>query len=229
MSALDQLSALQTSLRRAAGRVWRDMSDADACGLFLNEESITESVLLFLSRRHQTRELFIRPYNKPKEKGTGTDWEWCFAWRNRSITMRVQAKRLCKPQHGVRASPAYNALAAKSQINTLIQMAGKSHPLYVFYNDAQHGGHVLSNRPLRSTCCSSFRGLSVWGCMIARAQDVRSTGSRKMKDLLPPSNPWHCLLCPQINRRQESALSWSSVSARYRRRKSQFDARASQQ
>jgi len=190
------MSGLQASLRRAAGRVWRDMADAERLGLFLNEETITESALLFLARRNTGNGLFVRPYSKREEKLVGADWEWWYVDRNRSVTMRVQAKRLYPTSE-------YCGLRVKGQqIDTFINMVGTSHPVYVFYNDKQHGGQVVSGNGAAAACCDPSQSRNDWGCTIAHAAQVKCVSSNRMADLLSVSMPWHCLLCPNRARRK---------------------------
>ena len=77
-------------------------------------------------------------------------------------------------------------------------MAGTSHPVYVFYNDALNGSQVVPVSPMRATRCCSFHRLSYWGCAIALVRDVKRIGSNRMAKLLPVCIPWHCLLCPNM-------------------------------
>jgi hypothetical protein len=167
------------------------MADAARMGLFMNEETITETILLRLARSHRHHGLRIEVYNKPKERRLGADWAWCFMHDSRAVAMRVQAKRLYS---GAR----YDALKPKGgQIKRLISQARSHHPYYVFYNDGIQGAQCLSKRPSNQLRCGSFPGVDEhWGCMIARAADVRRIGSNAMADLLPASMPWHCMLCP---------------------------------
>jgi hypothetical protein len=166
------------------------MADAARLGLFMNEETITESNLLFLARGHKRHGLNIKVYSKQEERRVGADWAWCFMHGGRAVAMRVQAKRLYSGAH-------YDALKPTGgQINRLINQAGTHHPYYVFYNDRLQGVRCLRASATSSFRCGSFKGDEHWGCMIARAQDVKRVGSNAMTDLLPVSMPWHCMLCP---------------------------------
>jgi hypothetical protein len=186
------MNRLQQSFRKSARGVWRDMADAAQMGLFLNEETITERILLFLARRHKNDGLNIKVYTKQEEGHVGADWAWCFMHGNRAVAMRVQAKRLYS---GAR----YNALKPTvGQINKLINQSGAHHPYYVFYNDGLQGKQCLQTCKTHHFRCRSFTGNDHWGCMIARAQDVKRVGSNEMIDLLPVSMPWHCMLCPHL-------------------------------
>lgn len=184
------MNKLHISLHIAACRVWCDMAEAARLGLFMNEETITEGILLLLARRHKHNELIIKVYTKQEERRVGADWAWCFMAGDRAVAMRVQAKRLYSGAH-------YDALKPTGgQINTLINRAGTHHPYYVFYNDGLQGVRCLRASATSSFRCGSFKSDEHWGCMIARAQDVRRVGSNAMTDLLPVSMPWHCMLCP---------------------------------
>jgi hypothetical protein len=160
-------------------------------GLFMNEETITESILLFLARGHKRHGLNIKVYNKKTEEpSVGADWAWCFMQGGRAVAMRVQAKRLY-------SGGRYDTLKPTGgQINKLINQSGAHHPYYVFYNDGLQGVRCLRASATSSFRCGSFKGDEHWGCMIARAQDVKRVGSNAMTDLLPVSMPWHCMLCP---------------------------------
>lgn len=197
------MSRLQRSFRISACRVWRDMADAARLGLFMNEETITESILLFLARGHKHHGLNIKVYTKQEERRVGADWAWCFMNGGRAVAMRVQAKRLYSGAH-------YDALKPTGgQINRLINQSGTHHPYYVFYNDGLQGARCLRASTSRHFRCGSFRGDDHWGCMIARAQDIKRVGSNAMADLLPVSMPWHCMLCPHLAGVGPSHSHWS--------------------
>lgn len=57
------------------------------------EETITESNLLELRRRHPGI-ITLDTFGKKNEAKKGADWEWHIIGRARSFGMRVQAKRL---------------------------------------------------------------------------------------------------------------------------------------
>jgi hypothetical protein len=166
------------------------MAAAARLGLFMNEETITEGILLFLARGHKHQGLNIKVYTKREERRVGADWAWCFMHGSRAVAMRVQAKRLYSGAH-------YDALKPTGgQINRLINQSGIHHPYYVFYNDGLHGSRCLRGGAIGQFHYGSFPGDDHWGCMIAHAQDVKRVGSNAMVDLLPVSMPWHCMLCP---------------------------------
>ena len=57
------------------------------------EETITESNLLELKRRHSDV-IHLRTFSKHQESINGADWEWYIIGKVRSLVMRVQAKRV---------------------------------------------------------------------------------------------------------------------------------------
>ena len=87
-------SPLQESLRREAGKVWREKANPQRLGLQLNEETITETALFRFASSHPHGGLSIRAFNKGEEKRIGADWEWWFVRGNNGVGLRVQAKRL---------------------------------------------------------------------------------------------------------------------------------------
>jgi hypothetical protein len=119
--------ALRASLRLEAGRVWREKGDAERIGLQLNEETITETLLFRLAKRHRHSGLRVRAFSKPEEKKSGSDWEWWFVQGGSGVGLRVQAKRIFP-------SGTFKSLKAV-QTTQLITKAGNCHPFFVFYND----------------------------------------------------------------------------------------------
>lgn len=132
-------SQLCHSLREQAAWVANELSEVYRLRMPLSEETITESILLALAKRHVGNGLTIRAYTKPEE-GTGTlatnnlptgaDWSFWFAdGRNHGIELRIQAKRLFP-------SGKYESLdGTGTQIQNLYKNQGSAIPLYVFYNN----------------------------------------------------------------------------------------------
>lgn len=186
-----KIKTLQDSLRKQAGIIWHSQADARRHSLWLNEETITESVLLQLCVRHGQQGLIIKAFKKAEETQNGADWEWVFSNGKTGTRFRVQAKRLT-------SLGRYGSLKPNgSQIRTLISRSIKEgcHPCYVFYNGADlvprsNGVSLLKNHG----SCGKFRGPSYWGCSISDAYVVQRVNSDKMANLLPVMKPWHCLL-----------------------------------
>ena len=178
---------LRDAMRREAGRVWREKARAEALGLFLNEETITESTLLNLATGFHGHGLLVQLFTKAEEKKNGADWEFWFVQGTRAAGLRVQAKRLFP-------SGAYDSLNPSGpQITTLISSARNCCPVYVFYNDASV---YRSSSPRCS--CGEYRAHSYLGCTLAPATAVARAASNSASSLQEITIPWHCLLCESV-------------------------------
>ncbi|MYB88987.1 MAG: hypothetical protein F4X93_03375, partial [Proteobacteria bacterium] len=93
------------------------------------EETITESNLLEIRRRHENR-ITLHTFSKQKEAKVGADWEWHIVGHWRTLKMRVQAKRLYS-NNLLRVRHKVGSLG-KQQRDLLIQGAQKDgvKPLY---------------------------------------------------------------------------------------------------
>ena len=178
------MKPLRDAMRREAGRVWREKARAGALGLFLNEETITESTLLNLATGFHGHGLFVRLFTKAEEKKNGADWEFWFVQGARAVGLRVQAKRLFP-------TGAYNSLTPSGpQTTTLIKNAGNCCAVYVFYNDA---AAYPSSSP--GCSCGEYRARSYLGCTLAPAAAVARAANHSAAALQAAAVPWHCLLC----------------------------------
>ncbi|MGR3761086.1 DUF6615 family protein [Roseobacteraceae bacterium NS-SX3] len=170
-------------LRSLAGWAWNRQNDAKKHGLSLQEETLTEMLLLRLAKECGPLGLDVNMFTRPQEKLNGADWEWYIKGPRCAVRYRVQAKRLyssgpLKGQYG-----GHNP--AGTQTDNLIKMAGTSCvPLYIFYN---HSSSAVFNR--RGS--AGFRGPSFWGCAYACAKSVKTVKSRKPSDLIKVMHPWH--------------------------------------
>ena len=70
-----------------------EFSHRDNVSVSYGEETITESNLLEIRRRHP-EQVYIHTFSKAQEALTGADWEWHIIGRERTAKMRVQAKRV---------------------------------------------------------------------------------------------------------------------------------------
>ncbi len=184
------MKALRDAMRREAGRIWREKARAARLGLFLNEETITESILLNLATAFHGRGLSVRLFTKAAEKRNGADWEFLFIQGAETVGLRVQAKRLFP-------SGAYNSLKPGGhQISTLIKKATNCFPVYVFYNDAP--AYPLTVSPF--CACSKYRAPSYLGCTLAPAEAIGRVSSNSASALKGMAIPWHCLLCDRTAR-----------------------------
>jgi hypothetical protein len=177
-------------LRAEAGRIWNHMAAAEAHGLFLNEETITETALLNFALQLASSGIVASPYSKPKETVNGADWEWWFTKGKKAVGFRVQAKRIYP-------SGSYQALTPQgSQLAKLIAKAGDCYPLIAFYNNEFWTPKSLNGDPMPKRCsCPEYKLPSYWGISIASAHAVTVAKSTTFKDLSGGMIPLHCLLC----------------------------------
>ena len=85
-----------------------EFSHCDDVWVSYGEETITETNLLGIRRRHPAL-VRIRMFPKLLEAKNGADWEWHVVGRRRTLRMRVQAKRVqrngvLKVKHVVKSS-----------------------------------------------------------------------------------------------------------------------------
>src|ERR1041384_2843347 len=105
---------------------------------FLQEESITDYLLLDLVRAHP-QEVVVKQFNKVKEGGKiGADWLWWFVGGGVGYGMRVQAKRMSRKGLGYDGLDRNAGKTGIKQIDLLIQDAAAQnpplYPMYCFYN-----------------------------------------------------------------------------------------------
>ncbi|MEP2533842.1 hypothetical protein [Shimia sp.] len=184
-------------LRLLAHKVWADQGDAIKYGLTLQEETITETLLLQMARDLSPMGLNVKMFSRQEEGGVtrkdgtvekvgnGADWEWFVDLPDCMIGFRVQAKRLF-------GSPAkdgsYDSFhPGGKQITDLINAASGLNPIYVFYNHGQIKNRDLFDRSPKTT----WYGRSSWGCSVATANFMRYAKSKSLSSLRPGMVPWH--------------------------------------
>lgn len=152
------------------------------------EETITETNLLEIRRRHPDR-VALQTFSKVKESGTtGADWEWHIIGQVFTLKMRVQAKRIHKAG-GIGNLHQMAKGAAKPQIDLLIEDAVTNGllPIYCFY----------CSEPQRSYWKKGVDedGLHAFetGCLLADAEVVKSKMPTKLAGIEKESVPWHFL------------------------------------
>lgn len=184
---------------RKAKWIWERIREADEYGLCFGEETITETLLMWLKRAHPTK-IHVQAFTKKTERKNGADWEWWIGRDGNWIGMRVQAKRIKLP------SEQYESLFYKydkpvgpeTQIENLIEKAEQDNliPIYALYT------HSKIHLPMPANMCIckmlDVQSQALNGCLIVHAQDVQLRGSKKLSDIHPFSFPWHCLVCPCI-------------------------------
>ena len=149
------------------------------------EETITETNLLEIRRRHSER-IFVHTFPKWAEANTGADWEWHIVGRRLTARMRVQAKRLQRNnvlnvRHKVGSS-------GKQQRDLLIDGASADgmKPVYCIYcTEAQR--RVWKE----GVATAPFEGLQA-GCLLADARDV-PLNTKRLRQIEEKCIPWHFL------------------------------------
>lgn len=179
------------SFRDEAGRVWNQMNEARRLAISLSEETITETSLLNIARRHFADDLLVCPATKPQEAKHGADWEWWFVHRGRARGFRVQAKRLFPSR---RYESLFKSTSKFDQLDKLTSKAAGDGltPLYCFYNfgSGDHEFHGSFN-----TCPHDYRGPSFWGCTLAAPGNIKAIADDTLDRLRDVQFPWHRLVC----------------------------------
>ena len=144
------------------------------------EETITESNLLELRRRHSDV-VQLRTLTKHQESRLGGDWEWYIVGRKRTLRMRVQAKRVTsndvlRIRHTVGGSGV-------QQRELLIQsaQADRMRPMYCIY----------CTNPQRSLWRQRWGTQT--GCLLADARQV-PLDTRSLGPIEHACWPWQFLL-----------------------------------
>lgn len=152
------------------------------------EETITETNLLEIRRRHP-RKVTLMTFSKSQEsKNTGADWEWHIIGRIYTLKMRVQAKRIHKAG-GIGNLKQMGKGAAKPQIDLLIEdaKANSLFPAYCFYcAEPQRSYWVKGTAEEKSETFET-------GCLIADAETVKSKSPKKLIEIESDTVPWHFL------------------------------------
>ena len=177
-------AGMRPYLRSLAGWAWNRQNEAELHGLSLQEETLTEMLLLRIAKECRPLGLEVRMFTRDQESRNGADWEWFFHGPHcAGIGYRVQAKRLF---HAGKYRGQYGSHDPNgSQTATLIAQAGKAKiPIYIFYNNSASA--VFNGRSSQG-----FRGPSFWGCSYAAARSVKAAHSRKPSDLVVHMRPWH--------------------------------------
>lgn len=188
---------LRAYLRSLAHRVWTDQGDALKHGLTLQEETVTEMLLLQMARDLSPLGLNVKMFTRTEEGGrklkdgtvekvgNGADWEWFVDLPDCMVGFRVQAKRLF-------GTPAKNGsydgfTPGGAQINDLIIASGELNPVYVFYNH----GYVRNAKLFKRSSKTNWFGGSAWGCSVATARFMRSLKKKSLEAVYPGMIPWH--------------------------------------
>ncbi|MEY8095840.1 DUF6615 family protein [Falsihalocynthiibacter sp. S25ZX9] len=160
------------------------------------EETITETNLLELRRRHPSR-ISLKTFSHHAEAKNGADWEWHIVGKKWTFGMRVQAKRVqcdgkLKVKHEIGKS-------GREQIDVLLASAKSGgiggwplRPIYCFY---------CADRDMEIWSTSKRKAMpkpdrwSEYGCLIADAIKIKAVPIvRKLTDVEKHCVPWHYLL-----------------------------------
>lgn len=149
------------------------------------EETITETNLLEIRRRHPNR-IQLEVFTKHQEALNGADWEWHLVGRRMTLKMRVQAKRLqrndvLRIRHRVGSTP-------NQQRDLLINqaLADGMKPVYCIY--CTEPQRTLWKQDYPATGLNPYQS----GCLIADAFDVPLT-TRHLSEIERYCVPWHFL------------------------------------
>ena len=144
------------------------------------EETITETNLLEIRRRHSDR-VYLETFPKKKESQSGADWEWHIIGDNLTLKMRVQAKRTQYKKCGLRIK--YN-----QQRKLLLECARyvNMRPMYCIYC-------TEPQRKIWTKCHPGydFEGYQT-GCLLADANHV-SERTSNLREIEHKCFPWHLL------------------------------------
>ena len=167
----------------------QNLEFAHGPGVFVSygEETITETNLLELRRRHPTM-IHLETFSKNKEAANGSDWEWHIIGRRRTLFMRVQAKRLQKDNK--LKIPHKIASSGKQQIDLLIADAKMQRmlPVYCFYSSETQRSYWKAGVGV-----AGGRALEM-GCLLASAHKVKSIMPTSLSAVEKHSVPWHFLV-----------------------------------
>ncbi|WP_324752558.1 DUF6615 family protein [Roseovarius sp. Pro17] len=163
------------------------------------EETITETNLLEILRKHGDRGTQLTAISKGKEAMIGADWEWVVVGKKYSFFMRVQAKRTKKndklsTKHKVGKPPK----VPKEQIDVLIDNCPAKNSgditwraVYCFYSknsERNQWKSAAAKQPYR---------VFEYGCLIADASEVKKKAKiGTIQDVEDISVPWHFFFAP---------------------------------
>ncbi|PDT33217.1 hypothetical protein CO671_25755 [Rhizobium sp. M10] len=165
-----------------------EFSQSPGVKISFGEETITESNLLEIRRRHPHKVTLLTFSKSQESKNTGADWEWHLIGKAYTLKMRVQAKRIHKAG-GIGNLKQMGKGAAKPQIELLIEDANANSlfPAYCFYSTEPQRSYWVKGSGDGE--CEPFEA----GCLIADAETVKSKAPKKLSEIENDTVPWHFL------------------------------------
>jgi hypothetical protein len=151
------------------------------------EETITETNLLELRRRHPTI-IKLTTFAKQVEAHNGADWEWHIIGRAWTFRMRVQAKRIQKD--GKLKIPHKVKSSGEQQIDLLLEHAKNDglKPVYCLYSAERQ--RTFWQKSSVSEGIEAFEA----GCLLASAHTVKAKMPKKLSEIENDCVPWHYLV-----------------------------------
>lgn len=214
---------IRTQMNATARAAWSAIADGDDFGLRLREDTVTEGVLLHLTRRFPG--LLLYRFNQTAEKLSGGDWEWFVGSRNQGwVAFRIQAKRMDDLRY--RQLDHEGLLPGERQYDTLIRDSVAApvptFPFHVFFS-GWSGGWPAS--VAWNACPSGYafpqckhHEETDMGCALLPSTAVRilhrNTGTKRLHvaTYLPHSVPWSWLFGPPDKSGAARRQGLSSVS-----------------
>lgn len=185
-----------------------EFAHRDDVNVSYGEETITETNLLELRRRHPTI-IHLSTFGKKEEARNGADWEWHIIGRGRMLRMRVQAKRLQKDDK--LKIPHKVASSSKQQIDLLIsdaQACGLK-PIYCLY--ASELQRSIWKKQPPSGKSEEFE----YGCLLTSAHKVKAKMPKTLPEIEADSVPWHYLVERQRYSEQKLAAAFDDTTFRF--------------
>ena len=176
------ISNIVTTLREFGDATSRNLEFSHRPDVFVSygEETITETNLLEIRRRHRDR-IHLETFRKKQEAQNGADWEWHIVGDELTLKMRVQAKRT---RHKGSLRIKYN-----KQRELLLDRAKCENmkPLYCFYCTERQRSFWTQSHPDHGP--DKYQT----GCLLADANHVPET-TTKLCRIERKCFPWHFLL-----------------------------------
>lgn len=199
------MSSLCQSFIQISHNTSCDLRHAWASNLSFGEETITETNLLALKRRHP-KNIVVYSFTKKIEATNGADWEWWFVdgAKQMGLPMRVQAKRLPKNSELFKGLLTYRtAGASRSQIENLIISAEANAmvPIHCLYLDES----IMTRSGYKHRKRLGLGGFEAeLGCWVGLSTRIKRNRQRSLYGLQHLIFPWHYLVCPNTSAEGQS-------------------------